>query len=547
MILLAAAVLLGSQGLSTASSELDPALELRPGAVQPLIAAPPTTVPMPSQTAATRIGPGGGWSWFSDSRAVFSAGRTYSSWIDITGRIYVGAYDHALNRMQTVAIATRFNSDDHNNPSLLVHNDGRISAFWSGHNGPAIHVRTTTRPHDIFSFGPRRDVPSRIPGDIDVTYTNPIQVPTENNRIYLFWRSHHSRQAYATSDDQGRTWSPARPLIDQPGHRPYVKYSQRAGVIGMAYTNGHPRDIPTSIYYAEIRGGSLYRTDGTRIKPLGAGAIAPREGDLVWDAQRTGVRAWVWDVAQDALGRPVIVFTTLRSQKDHRYNYARWDGSRWVVREIARAGGSISDDREPHYTAGIALDHDDPSTLVMSRPSPRGVYEIERWTTSDAGATWSVTPLTSNSRADNVRPVVTRGLGARFKTGVSWLNGSYGHFLSYRTTVVTTGALPGAQQRPTVARISSSASRVRRGAGVTIKARLLDGAKAPLAGKEMTLVVRERGTFAWQRVLERRTDKAGLVSFRPQVFGNLEYAVEWPGDYVHKRSQTPVAPVSAVR
>ena len=537
VILTAVTLVLGIPGFSTASADL----------ADPLLSGTVRTISAPAETQSSRIGAGGGWCWFSDSRAVFSAGRTYNSWIDITGRIYVGAYDHLTDRMQTVAIATRFNPDDHNNPSLLVHNDGRISAFWSGHNGPAIHVRTTRNPHDIFSFGPRRDVSSRIPGDADVTYTNPIQVPAENNRIYLFWRSHHSHQAYATSDDQGRTWSRARVLIEQYGHRPYVKYDQRNGVIGMAFTNGHPRDIPTSIHYAALKGGVIHGADGRQIQQMDAGGLAPGRADVIWDAKRTGVRAWVWDVAMDVLGRPVVVFTTLRSTNDHRYHYAQWDGSRWNVRELARAGGSIADSREPHYTAGISLDHDNPSMLVMSRRSSRGVHEIERWATTDGGASWTTTPLTVNSRGDNVRPIVTRGLGALHKTGVSWLNGSYGYFTQYRTTVVTNGTLPRMQDLRTSARISSSASRVPRGASVTIRARLVDAANRGLPHREMTLLVRERGTFQWHRVLERRTDGAGLVSFRPKVYGQLEYAVEWPGDYVHLRSQTPVAPVGVRR
>ena len=491
---------------------------------------------------SSRIGDGGGWCWFSDSRAVFAAGRTYSSWIDNRGRIYVAAYDHVTRRMQTVPIATRFDVDDHNNPSLLVHTDGRISAFWSGHNGPAIHVRTTRRAHDLTSFGPRRDVPARIPGDQDVTYTNPIQVPTENDRIYLFWRSHHSHQAYSTSDDQGRTWSPAKVLIDQPGHRPYVKYSHRGGVIAAAFTNGHPRDIPTSIHYVELKGGSVYKADGTLVRRMGSGPMAPKHGDVVWDAKRTGVRAWVWDVAQDVLGRPVVAFTTIRSATDHRYHYARWDGSRWVVRELARAGGTISDEREPHYSGGISLDHDDPSTLVMSRRSPRGIYEIERWTTRDGGQSWSTRPLTAGSAAHNYRPVIARGPGSHLTGGISWLNGSYGYFTTWRTTVVTSGKVPRMKDLRTTASIAASTPRVRRGEDVRISAKLVDEASRPLAGREMTLLVRERGSTRWQRVLERRTDENGAVAFSPRVHDRVDFAIEWPGDYEHLRS-----PVRGVR
>ena len=90
--------------------------------------------------------------------------------------------------------------------------------------------------------------------------------------------------------------------------------------------------------------------------------------------------------------------------------YARWTGSEWVVHELTAAGGSISDDgKEPFYSGGLTLDHEDPSTVYLSRPVD-GNYEIETWTTADGGATWTSKPVTAQSGVKNVRPVSPRGL-----------------------------------------------------------------------------------------------------------------------------------------
>jgi hypothetical protein len=100
-------------------------------------------------------------------------------------------------------------------------------------------------------------------------------------------------------------------------------------------------------------------------------------------------RAWVWDVASDSEGRPVIVYATFPTKTDHRYRYARWNGKRWIDVQLARAGGSIvPGGRERQYSGGIALDHGDPSTVYLSRKI-RGVFEIERWRTPNRGRTWT--------------------------------------------------------------------------------------------------------------------------------------------------------------
>ena len=43
-------------------------------------------------------------------------------------------------------------------------------------------------------------------------------------------------------------------------------------------------------------------------------------------------------------------------------------------------------EKEPHYSAGITLDHSDPDRLIMSRLID-GQFEIEIWTTKD-GVLW---------------------------------------------------------------------------------------------------------------------------------------------------------------
>ena len=115
-------------------------------------------------------------------------------------------------------------------------------------------------------------------------------------------------------------------------------------------------------------------------------------------------------MALDANGRPVIVFAAFPSTGDHRYMYARWTGSSWSTSQITAAGGSISlDGKEPYYSGGITLDHEDPSTVYLSR-NVAGVFQVETWKTANGGAGWSKQDVSAPDTVNNVRPISPRGL-----------------------------------------------------------------------------------------------------------------------------------------
>ena len=66
----------------------------------------------------------------------------------------------------------------------------------------------------------------------------------------------------------------------------------------MAYTEAHPRDVQTNIYYADYRAGALRRADGSMIARMAALPITPTTAEKVYDRRATG-KAWVHDVALD--------------------------------------------------------------------------------------------------------------------------------------------------------------------------------------------------------------------------------------------------------
>jgi len=382
--------------------------------------------------------PDGAWCWFADPRAVYHEGRkkcTYVGWVNRAGDVRVAAIDAAG---QTVAatLHEKFQRDDHANPAILVRPDGRLMVFYSAHGGRDMCCRVSEWPEDVSAWGPERTIGVNTEGRSGYTYPSPFILSREPGRIYLFWRGADWKPNFATSED-GETWSPARTLIAgraSGGNRPYTKYcSNGVDTIHCIFTDGHPRNEPAnSVYYAALRGGALWRADGTKIKDVTAGPLVFDEADKVYDGAAGGARAWIWDLALDASGRPVVAFSTIPDPADHRYHYARWDGKAWVGREITPAGKYIDGPQEPQYSGGMSLDPNAPATVYLSREIA-GVHEIQKWTTSDGGATWTSRPVTEGSAKGNFRPYVPRGPRGNVET--FWMHGDYPSYTTYETAM----------------------------------------------------------------------------------------------------------------
>jgi len=391
----------------------------------------------------------GGWCWFSNPRAVSRGGRTYTGWVTADGSIQAAELDHASGRVTTVNLHERYQRDDHDNPSFVFLPDGRLMVFYSQHGGGkhpnVIQSRTTVRPGDFTEWAP--EVALALNEKAGLTYSNPHLLSAENNTLYLFWRGGGFKPNMSKSTDGGKTWAAPKIVFSRagipPGNRPYAQYASNGkDRIHLLFTDGHPRnETSNSVYYACYRAGAFFKADGTRICGENELPIRPEQADCVYDATRTGVRAWVWDVAFDKNDRPVVAYTRLPEETDHRYHYARWDGRQWLDTELCAGGKWFPQTKpgkkesEPHYSSGLSLDHTDPSVVYVSRPV-NGVREIERGVTADGGKSWKFEAVTSNSKFDNIRPITVRGHAPDGPT-VLWLNlhGGYVHYTDYHAGV----------------------------------------------------------------------------------------------------------------
>lgn len=400
-------------------------------------------IPQPSafEVAAS---PSGGWTWFTDPRAVYYGGRTYFGYVDTDGDVAVRSWDHATDTVSSeTVLSAALEQDDHDNPSFLVRDsDHKLLAFYTKHDDDRVRLRISTTSLDTdpdLSDGFAAEVSlDAALGGVDYTYPNPIQLLGEtSDPVHLFYRDiavatpARYDLMVAKSTDGGATWGAGTRITNID--RAYWKIVQTSDTrIDFALTDTHPAYGNGSIYHFYYEGGAWFKSDGTS-----AGSLPLDTSDMTLVYDGTTVPAWVWDIAMDGTD-PRIVFATFPSETDHRYQYARWSGS-WSVNEIVEAGTYIPTSGigmapvEEFYSGGVALDHANPNRVWASVQTGSGRWDIFRYTTTN-GTTWSSLALTSSGK--HVRPVSVYGADPELQA--LWFAGTYTNYVDY--SVGTMGA-----------------------------------------------------------------------------------------------------------
>ena len=289
---------------------------------------------------------------------------------------------------------------------------------------------------DESAWGSRGDLDASL-GAYTYTYPTPIQLTGEtNDPIYLFYRGRDSAGgasyspywAYGKSEDGGATWA-----AQQKVHSLTYSKIARNGTDRIDFAvSSHPQDSADhGIYHCYYQGGHYYQSNGTEITD--ALPISYTAMTQVYDGST--YKGWVWDIAiEAATGYPIITFVKFVSLTDHRYMYARWNGSSWDVNEICAGGGTIygSAGAEDYYSGGISIDHSNPDVVYLSK-QVIGQFEVYQYTTADGGASWTNAAITSSSGWKNIRPYVPMDHAAGL--GVLWLAGAYDKYTNYSVTI----------------------------------------------------------------------------------------------------------------
>ena len=395
----------------------------------------------------------GAWCWFSDPRAIIIEDYIITGWVKTNGTIEAGRLNLSTGTVETNVLYHKLEKDDHNNPSFLLVDHKKVVAMYTQHNKRELFANTLDDFSKSFEFSKAKRInpisreeyrkfPKRT-----VTYVNPIRLESENNRIYCFGRWTGFKPNLMWSDDGGLEWSKAKVFTTKrpfnKKNRPYVKYySDGNSKIHIVFTDGHPKVEPLNgVYYTYFENDKFFKANGEVISEMDNIPFKPQQASLIYAPKESSGRAWIADIGQDKNSDPVVLFTKSPSQLNHEYWYARFINNKWVINKICDSGEWFpktkknKKESEPYYFGNMTLHPNNPNIIYLSR-KVNGVFEIERWETEDLGETWKKEAITKNSKYDNVRPFVPRGLKVNQDEVVLWMeNRKYIHFTKFKSSI----------------------------------------------------------------------------------------------------------------
>lgn len=397
----------------------------------------------PNTVTALIAAPHGGWTQTQGPHGVTLAGYVY--WANVNGT--TGALEVAGQHLGGFAIApitvhAALTSDTHDAPSLLIRaSDHKLMVWYSGHNGTHFYQRISTNSLDSDptlsgGFAAETDLASTFGG---AQYTYPFAGQFADGTLWLGFRDNNlaftqTWLCLAKSTDDGATWTAETKMwLGGAGLASSLYWMVHFGSdrfdMAISTLNG-VTGVHASLYHAYWQGGgNPKQTNGASLG--GTEPLSPTAATLVHDGSAYP-NAWPSGMTTDATSAPVILYETLDTANGHAYTikYARWNGASWDHTTI-----TTLDDTGLVLVAHSALDEAGAIAWIVKPVS--SVYEVFEYVTSDHGATWVATQLTSSSSSPgyvypvNVHDPVTtiRGLvmgGGTYTSTVVNDEGTYG-------------------------------------------------------------------------------------------------------------------------
>lgn len=363
------------------------------------------------------------WSWWTRPRAVAYNGKLFvmGSW-----GFDVGLDIYNINGERTPYRLTRFPEfEDHNNGAVIIRTGKPMVTIWTRHAKDS-SVRFRVGNVNVENAETRED----YLGTIQTTYiasdrTTYIVALDVGGTIWVFnridlprWRIRKTT-AWSTS---GVTWGAEIPFVHSTDDKQMYTAAVNVGTTTVrAACSNHPVNGAglQGVYYCEINtatdavtsaSGAALGTLGTEINHT---ALQP-----VY-VPPAGWATWIYDVGDNPSIKEVVFVTFDLANRDTTgvYKYGRWNGSAWVVTDIATSGkrfSGVSGDTEPYF-GSVHIPRGTPGGVCYLARESGGVWTIERRNSSDSGATWVPTvlrSLTEHPRQNFVRAFPVEGDGS---------------------------------------------------------------------------------------------------------------------------------------
>jgi hypothetical protein len=288
-----------------------------------------------------------------------------------------------------VVLGENPDGDAHRNPTILIDERGFIYVFFGAHGHPTRVVKSASR-YDITAWRPAAEIEERN------TYPQPWQL--RPGELFVSYRAAPGWR-FRRSIDGAQSWRPPVDLIHFGDNSVYAVTIAESGPcprkIHIAWEKmggGAPEEIRTkalwarryNVYYAySDDGGATWRKRGGDICPL---PITEADAEQVYASGEHGV--WLEDIQLDSRGNPYILFIDADvATYECQWKVARHSQGRWLVADVARG--------DHMYDAGGLVIRADDDFRVYGPTTPSQPYEdggeMEEWTSTDQGATWTNT------------------------------------------------------------------------------------------------------------------------------------------------------------
>lgn len=331
-----------------------------------------------------------------DPSAIYANNKTHIGFIREDDFVYVATYDHVTRTLGTPTLVYSGDTD----PSGNIHHsialcrrssDGRLVAAYCSEGLSVVKFRISTNPDDASSWGSVITA-----GSSSFTYVSFYQL--DNGEMYCFTkRTSGWVIGYFKSSDGGASWGSFVPLLNSGGKSIYWKAGSDGTRIDLFPTDTDRSDgDPSSVYHCYLDADEdLRASDGTLIGAASGGPYDVADGTLVKDASDGPVRCHGWSYA----GHPACLLFTY-ADGTNTVHVARWNGSAWVLSEVADTNGIIEGDNPNRYMSSGAIDKANPDIVYL--PVKVGShFELHRF---HKEGTWVGVALTEDSGADYAMP-----------------------------------------------------------------------------------------------------------------------------------------------
>ena len=302
----------------------------------------------------------------------------------------IGEYDHASGMVsQPLVVCDKMGVDDpHDNPSILIDNEGYIWVFVSGRGRKRMGFKyKSKRPLSIDGF-------EKITSE-EMTYPQPKK--TETGMFNFFTKYTGVRQLYFEKSEKGTEWSADIMLAAIPeekgeksGHyQVSAQFQNKMGTFFNRHPNGNV-DQRTDLYYLETidKGNSWTNSNKAMITiPV----TEKNSHSRVIDYASLKKNIYLKDMIFDSQGNPICLYIRSNGHEPgpenqpYEWCITQWNGLEWVTHLITQS--------DHNYDMGSLLFFEE--TLYLVGPTGIGPQkwgvggELQLWKSEDLGKSWN--------------------------------------------------------------------------------------------------------------------------------------------------------------